>query len=79
MMLTYNVYWEGGCYRTPNRRDAAVVGLRWIKEGRQVNAELTCQDAATKEIKAFALPFGSSGRWTFAKWKLIADSLNGGV
>jgi len=76
-MMTYSVYWEGGCYRTPNRRDAAIVGLRWIKEGRQVNAELTCRDAATSEIKTFALPFGSSGRWTFTKWKSIAESLGG--
>lgn len=75
--MTYNVYWEGGCYRTLNRRDAAAVGLRWIKEGRQVNAELTCQDAVTKEIKTLALPFGSSGTWTFKKWKSIAESLGG--
>lgn len=74
-MMTYNVYWEGGCYRTLNRRDAAVVGLRWIKEGRQVNAQLTCKDNATGEIKAYALPFGSSGRWTFKKWKELADAL----
>lgn len=74
-MMTYNVYWEGGCYRTLNRRDAAVVGLRWIKEGRQVNAELTCKSATTGEIEAHALPFGSSGRWTFKKWKELADAL----
>lgn len=78
-VMTYNVYWEGGVYRTRNRRDAAEVGLRWIKEGRQVSAELTCQNPTTKEIKTFPLPFGSSGRWTFIKWKSIADSLNGGA
>ncbi len=79
--MFYNVYWEGGVYRTPNRRDGAIVGLRWIKEGRQVNAVLTWKNPATNEIEAHALPFGSSGRWTFKKWKSIADSLtiNGGA
>jgi hypothetical protein len=78
-MMTYNVYWEGGCYRTLNRRDAAITGLKWIKEGRQVNAVLTWKNPATGEIEAHALPFGSSGRWTFKKWSSIVDSLNGGV
>lgn len=77
--MTYSVYWEGGYYRTPNRRDAAAVGLRWIKDGRQVSAELTCKSPTTGEIKTLALPFGSSGRWTFKKWASIVDNLNGGA
>jgi hypothetical protein len=73
--MMYNVYWEGGVYRTPNRRDGAIVGLRWIKEGRQVAAVLTWKNPTTGEIEAHTLPFGSSGRWTFKKWKEVCDAL----
>jgi hypothetical protein len=77
--MNYNVYWEGGCYRTLNRRDAAITGLKWIKEGRQVNAVLTWKNPATGEIEAHALPFGNAWKWTEQKWRTIVDSLKGGA
>jgi hypothetical protein len=77
--MMYNVYWEGGVYRTPNRRDAAIVGLRWIKDGRQVSAVLTWKNPATGEIEAHALPFGNAWKWTDSKWKTIVNSLKGGA
>lgn len=77
--MTYNVYWEGGCYRTLNRRDAAITGLKWIKEGRQVNAVLTWKNPATGQIEAHALPFGNAWKWTESKWRTIVDNLKGGA
>ena len=59
--MMYNVYWEGGVYRTPNRRDGAIVGLRWIKEGRQVAAVLTWKNPTTGELRPMRSHSGVQG------------------